>query len=578
VESLTVRSEAQLTDPLNLATAHCLADVFGVSAQRMTAEGVPTLLETPFLDPSGSRGWIPHGAIATAPVLERGPNSVELDPGFDTRPGEHAAGFVSIIDARDPDHVDRMLNPGGVERQVSYEYLSCARINSSIEFLANEPIPGKPDEYIEHFAAMPTGQTGLTSAGNIRAIGFSRGGRRVLMLSHVSDLLLVVDQTTGHGASLHGLTLEGANPIGIAVTPDGAKGYVAYDNSMFASVLDLGAYATPGALPRPSYVPYEYREVPELEGGTNGIGTTRLVRHVADVPASPPIQAVGRVSLVDEDPMDPVLRRGRILFTSSNTEKYPDLTAITLSSCASCHPDGGNDGSAWSTMEGERRTLSLFGGVRNRGWLHASATHAEIHEFAESISKERLGGNLSPEDVDALATYVADGIPRLQTPVVDEDLAARGAELFAASCTGCHEGELHTSGRPTEGTWTPGHPDGPGLYDVGTATDAAFVALPQFFESLFPPTESMMLSLLRGDRDLGEGDELQLLLDFRQRPDRARGFFKAPALVNVWDNVLFFHDGRYDDLHDVVRHFDDHLSLGLSDDDVEALVEYLKTL
>lgn len=578
IESFALRNEIELYDILNLDRAHCLADVFGVSAQRMTSEGVPNQLETPFLNPSGTRAWLPHAQTAGAPVMERGPDSAELDPSFETRPGEIVPAFISLIDARDPGAIDRMINPGGVERPTSYDYLSCAKISASIEFASNAAIPGQPDQRIESFAAMPTGMTGLESSGHIRSIGFSRGGRRALAVSYVSDLLFVIDETTGHQTAQRGLVLEGANPSGIAVTLDGHKAYVAYENDMFASVLDLGAYADPGTLPRPTFVPYEYREVPEVTGGSNGLSTERLVRYVGELPERPALSSPTRVSLVDEDPMDPVLRRGKILFTSSNNEKYPQLSETTMTSCASCHPAGGNDGSAWTTMEGERRTMSLFGGVRSRGWLHSTATHRDIHEFAGSIIAERLGGAPSAADVDAVATYVADGIPRLQTPTVDEALASRGEELFGVHCTSCHQGEQLTSGAPTNDPWGAGSTAGPGLYDVGSATDDAHVGLPTFFESLFPMTEASLLKSLRGDRDLGDDDPIQALLDFRPRPNRARGLFKAPPLVNVWDNVVFFHDGRYDDLGDVVRHFDDHLSLGLTDADVEALVEYLKTL
>lgn len=575
VERLEVRDEVELFDILNLDRAHCLADVFGVSDVRMTAEGAPNQLEGPFLNPAGSRGWLPHAITNPFPVLERGPQSVELDASFDTEPGDTVPGFLSLIDSRDLDEVGMQVNPGAVERPVSYEYMSCAKILAQIEFSNTETVPGKPNEVLNPLTAMPTGISGLSPAGQVRAVGFTRGGRRVLALSHVSDLLFVFDETTAHASSRTALLLDGSNPTGIAVTPDGNKAYVSYESSMFASVLDLSSY---GSLPSPAYVPYEYREIPELPPINNALSSLRLVRDVTELPERPSIEVLGRVELVDEDPMDPKLRRGKILFTSSNTDKHPTLTAITMTSCSSCHPWGGNDGSAWATMEGERRTMSLLGGVAGRGWLHSTATHIDAHEFADIIVKERLGGDLSAEDVDALASYVAHGIPRLQVPAVDETLASRGGELFQQHCTSCHTGEKLTSGMPVAGDYGGGDPAGPGLFDVGTATDAAYVTMPQFFESLFPPTEANILTLVRGDRDLGEGDELQMLLDFRQRPNRARGFFKATALVDVWENAVFFHDGRYDDLHDVVRHFDEHLSLGLSDADVEALVEHLKTL
>ena len=72
-----------------------------------------------------------------------------------------------------------------------------------------------------------------------------------------------------------------------------------------------------------------------------------------------------------------------------------------------------------------------------------------------------------------------------------------------------------------------GMEEGPILYDVGTAVDDARVALAPFLETILPAQEAELLRLCRGDRDLGEGDPLQSLLDFRQRPNRPRGQFKA---------------------------------------------------
>lgn len=48
--------------------------------------------------------------------------------------------------------------------------------------------------------------------------------------------------------------------------------------------------------------------------------------------------------------------------------------------------------------------------------------------------------------------------------------------------------------------------------------------------------------------------------------------------MGVWDQVVFFHDGRYDDLGDVIDHLDENLGLGLSADDKKAVIEYLRTL
>jgi len=367
--------------------------------------------------------------------------------------------------------------------------------------------------------------------------------------------------------------------MGVALTPDGSQAFVNYENSMVVSVLDLSALSSPEGLPAPSFVPYEYREVPEVQGGQNGLSTERLVRHLDDVPTLPPITETGTIDLVEEDPMDPLMRRGRILFMSSNTEKHPQLSEVSMTACASCHVDGGTDGAMWATMEGERKTMGLWGGTRDRGWLHISATHRDIESFAELVVLERLGGDLSSEDRDALAQYIADGIPRLQGPVVDETLAEEGRLLFNQHCASCHFGDRMTSGMPDpEDPLGGGMEDGPILYDVGTAVDDARVALAPFLETILPAQEAELLRLCRGDRDLGEGDPLQSLLDFRQRPNRPRGQFKAPDLTNVWDHSLFLHDGRFDRMEDVVHYFVEELSLPIDEAGETAIVEYLRTL
>ena len=49
-------------------------------------------------------------------------------------------------------------------------------------------------------------------------------------------------------------------------------------------------------------------------------------------------------------------------------------------------------------------------------------------------------------------------------------------------------------------------------------------------------------------------------------------------MVNEWENVVFFHDGRAASLEDAVRDIAPRVGPAPTDDEVKALVEYLKTL
>ncbi len=117
--------------------------------------------------------------------------------------------------------------------------------------------------------------------------------------------------------------------------------------------------------------------------------------------------------------------------------------------CVSCHPDGRADGTLWTTAEGERRTISLDGGVDGRGWLHIASTHRNIRDFVDVTTEQRLGASLSDEDLDALAHYVATGIPHRQAPAQDEALVLQGQALFEERCADCHSGPRYTSGDPS---------------------------------------------------------------------------------------------------------------------------------
>ena len=575
--AMTVQRETTLDDDGNLEAATCLTALFHLPPERaidLSAEGVPTQLAGLFLTPSGSEGWIPGLRVGGAIPIWEGDVA---KAGLGAVQGRFAPGFTFILNTRDAANSSEMANPGDIDLpDAPASLLSCLKPRLQIEAPTARVI--SPGVQSSPAAAFPSAMVALSETGVARFIAFTRGGRRALSLSYTADEVMVYDTMTKHPTTLQNFMLSGSNPTGMVISRDGQRGYVTYENSLFVSVLDLSAYADPAALPGPSFVPYELKKLP---GPPNSAVTqSTVVRYVDKVSARPPIKEVAQIQLVDNDPLSPELRRGRVLFTSSNPSKYPQITVSSEASCAACHPNGGNDGSAWGTMEGERRTLGIWGGAAGRGWLHQSASHKNADEFVRTIVPERLGGSMtSDQDFAALAGYLAHGIPKLQPPKVDAALADRGKLLFQSKCAGCHSGDHYSSGHPsTSDPLGGGDTSGPGLYDVGTATDNAHVILGSLFTAMLPPVTKQAFDLIRGDRVLGTGDPLQLQLNFRQRPDRMRGQFKAPSLINVRENAVFFHDGRFDKLEDAVSYMNDRLMAGLSADDQRAVVEFLQTL
>lgn len=575
--AMTALPDVVMRDDADETEAACLNKTgafAGYGGDRLTFEAVPTQLSGVFLAPGGATAWVPALRVAGFPIFEGDPSAL----GFQfLAVGANSPAMLFPLDTRAPQAAGFRKTPAIIDiTDRTEDFLACVPATDDAEAVRTRP-GANPDETIYAGVTIPSQGTFLDETGVARFIGYTRGGRRGLVLSYVADELAVFDPATHSPTTRGHFLLSGSNPIGLVVSPDGARAYVAYENSPFVSVLDLAAYNA-AALPEPMIVPYRLDPGAAAGQGAAIITFLMLTRSLAGVPAVPPVTELGQIAL-GADPMDPVMRRGKVLFTSSSPVKYPTLSGTRQAACAACHPDGGADGSAWSTMEGERRTIALWGGVAGRGWLHASGTHRSITDFATTIVTERLGGTgLSAADEAALSTYAARGIPELQRPAVDATAAARGQVIFAARCTNCHQ-DVRGDGRvDATSPYGGGDVAGPTLWNVDTSTDWAGVTLSEAYTHLFPPVARKVLDTLRGDRALGPDDYVEQTLKFTGRPARPRGRLKVPPLVDVYDHATYFHDARFTSLEEVVDYFDAQLALALSAGERADLLAYLRTL
>jgi mono/diheme cytochrome c family protein len=178
---------------------------------------------------------------------------------------------------------------------------------------------------------------------------------------------------------------------------------------------------------------------------TPGRGAAVAVAYRADgtlvslvhAPALLVIAGAGSVSLSADDRFD----TGQALFHSA--------TGAGIA-CASCHPEGGDDGQVWFFSDvGLRRTQSFAGALLGTEPFHWSGDMADFDMLAHSVFEDRMGGEeLSRSELIGFAMW----LDTLQPPPrpLDEDAAAveRGRALFISAevgCAVCHQGPQLTS-------------------------------------------------------------------------------------------------------------------------------------
>ncbi|HZS37698.1 MAG TPA: c-type cytochrome [Polyangia bacterium] len=110
--------------------------------------------------------------------------------------------------------------------------------------------------------------------------------------------------------------------------------------------------------------------------------------------------------------------------------------------CASCHPEGGEDGRVWQFDFGPRRTQELRGGVASTAPFHWSGDLPTMMDLVNEIFTRRMGAQAqSCDDIAAMASWV-DTIPLVpKAAPASADSVARGRAIFfdpATLCSTCH--------------------------------------------------------------------------------------------------------------------------------------------
>jgi len=293
------------------------------------------------------------------------------------------------------------------------------------------------------------------------ARGLWRDGQ---VLSHETTIhaaLFAVDLATGEERYRKQFDDQGEAGA-VVISPYGETAFVAFPGTQTILALDAWDGDIVGSILSAGH---------DITGLAHSASGTTLYVHASldrqlrayDVASlTPEPELVWSVSTVDVEPLSAEVLAGKRLFHDAADLRMAKDGYIR---CATCHPDGGQDGLVWDFTdrgEGLRNTIDLRGKAgMAMGPLHWSANFDEVQDFEHDL-RGPFGGlgllddadwaltdtPLGPPkaglsvDLDALAAYVSS-LEVAVAPVAP--LPKGGAEAFeAAGCGECHPAPLYT--------------------------------------------------------------------------------------------------------------------------------------
>jgi YVTN family beta-propeller protein len=365
-------------------------------------------------------------------------------------------------------------------------------------------------------------------------------------------------------------TMIVSNPYDVAFHPDGSKAYVVMSGSEDLVVFDLnrGGNATQilrrisGNNPRGIVISNDgetifihnamSHDLARIESG----GESAYARaKMAGVP----------LPLISIDPLSPLVREGKTMFYSGNSEEFAaDITGNNWMSCASCHSDGDINGLTLMTPKGQRNVPSNVVTTKT-GLFMWDGSRDDFTDYILTVQGEMGGmmdydpGKPLPADVehmyDAIFAFLDEpsSFPPPKSPFRENgeltSFALEGKELFEGkgSCITCHGGSQFTDSEKAvdeKGNLTTDNTTF--LYDIGTVNETD------------KPSE--------GDARAGMTNP------------RNGKLFDTPTLRGVWATAPYFHDGSAKTIEDAIgRHRSDEVS-ALSQGEITKIAEYVRSI
>ncbi len=147
--------------------------------------------------------------------------------------------------------------------------------------------------------------------------------------------------------------------------------------------------------------------------------------------------------------------------------------AGAMIACASCHPEGRDDGHVWILDDSRRRTPSLQGTIAGTAPYHWPGDEANLDVLVDDVYTIRMNGTRLPGDEQAALTGWVQTVPAPPAPAsAKSDASQRGQVLFERAdvgCSTCHSGSKFTNNQTVD-VGTGGAFQVPPLVGVGWRT------------------------------------------------------------------------------------------------------------
>jgi cytochrome c553 len=155
------------------------------------------------------------------------------------------------------------------------------------------------------------------------------------------------------------------------------------------------------------------------------------------------------IYVLSGDGGSPIMLPGNSVADTGHNLFHREASSTSAIACASCHPEGSDDGHTWVFDSiGQRRTQRLGGDLFDTAPFHWDGDMSGLGAIMDEVFVNRMGGTRQgPRHVSAMERWMGTmpTVP-ISLPNASDAQIKHGADLFVkAGCQTCHSGSMFTN-------------------------------------------------------------------------------------------------------------------------------------